>query len=377
MGIVEWFLGVHFFWRISLSLVLVQMNQLVFASNLVERFFPKACDANQLAPPYRSGIPVDSIAPLSDTNNSPTQIHRTQAYQSLIGSIGWLAMTTPPNLTAIHSFLSSYNAKPSVGHMKSALYVLHYIHSSYNYGISFTFKDVAPMHSYIHFPPSADIEAYTNAIPPKLLMTRTLLACSNACWGSQISNAFTEGTLLPLFKFWSMNGGIIFKNGSPIGWLSKRQECMSLSSCEAEIQTTNATLKKVVDFCNLSRSVSESGHTIDGLSSPTVLYNNNDACVKWLHNMISKAAHHIELCENSIWEWVQDMTWNVIHVAGKTNPTDIFTKEMKEGAHFCRLRDSFMICLSDFVNHSLLNLHHVCQRSSQVTPAATLVSFAK
>jgi hypothetical protein len=118
---------------------------------------------------------------------------------------------------------------------------------------------------------------------------------------------------------------------------------MSLSSCEAKNWATNTTLKKVVDFCNLSRSVSKSSHTIDGLSSPTVLYNNNDACVKWPHNMTSKVAQQIELCENSIQEWVQDKTLNVIHVAEKINPADIFTKEMKVGAHFCHLRDSFMI----------------------------------
>ncbi len=82
------------------------MKQLDFASNLVESFFYKACDANPLATPYRSRIPVNSIAPLTDANNSPAQIRRTQAYQSLIGSIGWLAMTTYPNLTAINSFLS-------------------------------------------------------------------------------------------------------------------------------------------------------------------------------------------------------------------------------------------------------------------------------
>ncbi len=54
-----------------------------------------------------------------------------QAYQSLIGSIGWLAMITCPNLMAIHSFLSSYSVKSAVGHMKSALYALHYIHSTF------------------------------------------------------------------------------------------------------------------------------------------------------------------------------------------------------------------------------------------------------
>ncbi len=92
--------------------------------------------------------------------------------------------------------------------------------------------------------------------------------------------------------------------------------------------------------------------------------------------MTSKAACHIELCKNSIWEWVQDKTLNVVHVAGKINPANIFTKEMKDGAHFRRLRDSFMISLSDFVNDSLLDLHHAHQRSPQVTPAAALVSLA-
>ncbi len=75
-------------------------------------------------------------------------------------------------------------------------------------------------------------------------------------------------------------------------------------------------------------------------------------------------------------EWVQDKTLNVVHVAGKIAPANIFTKEMKDGAHFRRLRDSFMIHLSDFVNDSLLVLHHAHQCSSQVTPAASLVSLA-
>jgi hypothetical protein len=83
-------------------------------------------------------------------DDSPAQLRRKEAYESLIGSIGWLASTTCPNLTAAHPFLSSYSNKPAVGHMKAALYVLHYIHSTHNYGISFTLDSVSPMHSYIH-----------------------------------------------------------------------------------------------------------------------------------------------------------------------------------------------------------------------------------
>ena len=55
--------------------------------------------------------------------------------------------------------------------MKAALYALHYIHSMHDYGISFTSDAVTPMHCYVHFPPSTDIEAYT------VLFLRHLLHC--------------------------------------------------------------------------------------------------------------------------------------------------------------------------------------------------------
>jgi hypothetical protein len=95
-----------------------------------------------------------------------------------------------------------------------------------------------------------------------------------------------------------MNGGIVFKNGGPIGWLGERQERTSLSFYKAEIRATNATSKKIVDFCNLCQSVSKNGHSLSDINSPTKLFNDNDACVRWSHNMTSKAAHHIELRKN-------------------------------------------------------------------------------
>jgi hypothetical protein len=152
-----------------------------------------------------------------------------------------------------------------------------------------------------------------------------------------------------------MNSGIVFKNSGPIRWLGEHQEGTSLSSCESKIHATNATSKKVVDFWNLLHNVSENGHTLSNISSPTILYINNKACVKQSHDMTSKAACNIELQQNSIREWVQDTTLNVVHIVRKIYPADIFTKEMKDGAHFCCLRDLFMIRLSNFVNDSLLN----------------------
>jgi hypothetical protein len=170
---------------------------------------------------------------------------------------------------------------------------------------------------------------------------------------------------------------LIFKNGGPLGWLSKRQDRTSLSSCKVEIRATSATSKKVVDLCNLSLSFTKSGFPIADIDKPTLLYNDNDACVKWSHNMTSKAARHIELLENSACKWVQDKTIAVKHVAGKINPADIFTKEMRDGTHFRRLRNFFVSWLSDFLNTLLLESHHACQRSPHsVVPSAAWVTLA-
>jgi hypothetical protein len=112
------------------------------------------------------------------------------------------------------------------------------------------------MHSFIHFPPSSDTEAYANAILPTLHSNlSTLSKNADACQGSQISNAVADGTLLLLFNFWSMSGGIIFRTNGPLGWLGERQNWTSLSSCKAKNHATSATSKKLIDFCNLCRSM--------------------------------------------------------------------------------------------------------------------------
>ncbi len=232
------------------------------------------------------------------------------------------------------------------------------------------------MHSYVHYPPLTNVEAYKDAMPPTLTNSSTLSDYSDACWGLQIGSAVDDGTLLPLFKFRRMNGGIVFTNGDPLGWLGEWQDRTSLSSCEAEICATNFTSKKIIDFCNLRWSISKSGHSLSNIDSPTLLFNNNDACVRWLHNMTSKAAWHIELRENSICEWVHDKILDVLHVAGKLNPADIFTKEMRNGTHFCHLRDSFMSRLSDFLSTSLLLVHHArLWTPNQILPAAACVTL--
>jgi hypothetical protein len=217
MRIVNWFLGVHFSWWITPLTITVHLNQSGFASNLVESFSLYNRSQTPTATPYHLGVPIDSVAPSYEDNDSPALKCWKEAYQILIGSIGRLAHSICPDLISVHSFLASYSNKPSTVHMNAALYALHYIYSTHDYRILFPSNNVGPMHSFIHYPPSMDLEAYQGATPPQSHDSSTLTSHSNACWGLQIGSAIANGTLLPLFKFRSMSGGIVIKNGSPLG----------------------------------------------------------------------------------------------------------------------------------------------------------------
>jgi hypothetical protein len=99
--------------------------------------------------------------------------------------------------------------------------------------------------------------------------------------------------------------------------------------------------------------------------------------VKWCHNLTTKGNRHIEHRENATREWVADGSIAISHVSTKCNPSDIFTKEMRDGANFRRLRDSFMSRASDFLKGIFTFLHftsrtlpeHVAQTANYVSPS--------
>ena len=78
------------------------------------------------------------------------------------------------------------------------------------------------------------------------------------------------------------------------------------------------------------------------LAPSTPIYNDNMACVQWSHNKTSKGIQHIQIRENAVRESIQNGTILVLHVAGKNNFADIFTKEDKDTSHYISIRDVLM-----------------------------------
>jgi hypothetical protein len=227
------------------------------------------------------GLPIDGCPELDEDKKLPTFLEQKQKYQSIVRSIGWLTQSTQPDLAPSHSFLSGYIKKPSQSHLNAALYVLHYIHSTIDYGFSFTSVKKTPLHTYMSFPHSSDTKAYIDATPPKTDQLHQLTTYSDACWGSQIGNAIRDGIQLPLFKFCSISGAIIFCSGGPITWKSDRQDRTSLGLCEAEIRATNMGSRLTINIQNMISHLASLGYPINDATTATPLYNDNEVCIKW------------------------------------------------------------------------------------------------
>ena len=337
MGDVDYFLGSAFLWkRHDDGNISVHMSQSAFTEHTAHRYGLDNFKRVSNMTPYRSDLPIDSLPP--SPLNDPDLKRRTKVYQGIVGSINWLAQCTRPDVAPALTFLASYSTSPSIQHYQAALHVLKYLYSTSDYGISFHSNACNTIQAFNHFPHHHDKEAYTDATPPSPSDVMCLTSFADACWGAQFGNVVKDGTPMELFKFRSLSGYVICRTGGPVAWRSIRQDRTSQSSCEAEIYATNECVKETLAIKLLAADLH-----IPEASECIPVYNDNEACVSWSHSVTNKGTKHINLRENSLREAHLLKEVNVRHIPGVIKPSDLFTKEMKDDAHFRRLRDSQMV----------------------------------
>jgi hypothetical protein len=137
MGQVSHFLGREFSWHHHEDGNLtVNLTQQSFAEIFIESFGYGSMSTSTFTTPYHSGYPIDSI-PHEEMSSTQRDALRLQ-YQSLVGSLNWLAHTTRPDLSTVVSLLAQHQSNPSSGHLDAAQYVVKYLVNTKSLGIYFT-----------------------------------------------------------------------------------------------------------------------------------------------------------------------------------------------------------------------------------------------
>jgi hypothetical protein len=293
------------------------LSQHAFAEQLISA--NRLTDANSTPTPYRTGHPVDSIPQSKLSDNERKRL--TTELCSIVGSLLWLSQATRPDLSTIVSMLAQYQANPSYGHIRAAKHVIKYIKGTMSKGITFSGVKNTQLQAFMNFP----------------IQHNNLIPLTDAHWGGQDqSHNRTSITELNRFKTRSMSGFIIFHNG-PLHWSSKRQKVTARSSAEAEIYATDECVKELL---RLKHACTDLNILNIYMPEPPInVYNDNMACVCWSKATTTKGLRHITIRENAIRESFDNQFIKVLHIAGKSNVADLFTKEMKSVQLFKTLRD--------------------------------------
>jgi hypothetical protein len=150
MGQVSHFLGIEFNWiHHTNGHVSVSLTQQSFAETLVESQNLTVTGTSTFITPYRSGLPIDAIIH-QDMPSSDRDKLRLK-YQSLVGSLNWLAHTTRPDLSMVVSLLAQHQSNPSTGHLEAARYAVKYLASTNTLGIYFTAQNILPWNPFCIF----------------------------------------------------------------------------------------------------------------------------------------------------------------------------------------------------------------------------------
>ena len=136
MGQVSHFLGIEFTWKFhpdgNLSVSLTQQS---FVDTLLESLDISIDGISTYTSPYQANCHIDSIA---HQDLSPSDRDRLRlCFQSLVGSLNWLAPTTRSDISTVVSLLAQHQSSPSQGHYDAALYVARYLATTRTLGIHF------------------------------------------------------------------------------------------------------------------------------------------------------------------------------------------------------------------------------------------------
>jgi hypothetical protein len=210
MGKVSHFLGIEFTWKsLPEGHLGVSLMQQSFTETLLDSLGIKYENLSTFTSPYQSHSVIDSI-PHQDMSLTDRDKLCLQ-YQSLVGSLNWLAHTTRPDLSTVVSLLAQHQSQPSPGHYNAAIYETKYLATTQNSGIYFSSDRSNKLESFLHFP-----------------IQTSLLSMSDVNWGPQDASPTKITQDLPLFVSRSMSAFYIDLFGPLLQVVLRRLKFMLL-----------------------------------------------------------------------------------------------------------------------------------------------------
>ena len=258
--------------------VKVTLGQRKYIEKLYERYLPGGLPSHisvKRDVPVSEKVWKDLAVALSAVDAPDPNVHST--YRSIVGALLYLAMGSRPDIGFSIGVLCRAMGKPSQALLDHAYGLLEYCHQTRHYGLTYSVGALK------------------------------LSGLSDASWetvNSTSGRCFTLGSAV-------------------ISWASKKQECVALSTCEAEIVAASDAARELVwlrrlldelGICAASEGPSPLG--VDNKAARDIAYNPE------LHSKTK----HILRRHFYVRDMVEQMEITVPYVPTDKNDADFFTK---------------------------------------------------
>ncbi|KAI7933335.1 hypothetical protein MJO28_017711 [Puccinia striiformis f. sp. tritici] len=253
--------------------------------------------ATQVATNYhRRTIHQNTTLPDTQLVQSTSDPIETTAFQSVLGSLMYLACGTRPDISYAVNMLARYSSRPSLLHWEALDHLVGYIRKNPRRALSFEAGEKA-------------IKLYVDAE-----------------WGGEHERSTT--------------GYLLQHCGNPITWGSKRQEVVAMSTCAAEyvalsIATqTLANIKVILDdVCPIERY--------------EILCDNQAAVLVATDNASRKKTKYLQRAFYFVNDFVRKYQVKLFWISNQFQLADIFTKRLGANKHTACLADISVTNLPD------------------------------
>ncbi|KAM2065116.1 hypothetical protein EV1_027912 [Malus domestica] len=285
IGLMAYYLGIE----VKQNEEGIFISQESYVKEILKKF--KMDDCKPISTPMECGVKL--------TKHDEGERVDPTFFKSLVGSLRYLTCTRPDILYAV-GLVSRYMENPTTTHLKTAKRIIRYLKGTVNFGL-----------------------LYSSSSNYKLV------GYSDSDWAGDSDDRK------------STTGFVFFMGDTAFTWMSKKQQIVTLSTCEAEYVAATSCVCHAIWLRNLLKELSTPQE------GPTEIYVDNKSAIALAKNPVfHDRSKHIDIRYHYIRECIARKDVQVEYVKSQDQVADIFTKPLKQ-EDFIRLRNSIGVTRQD------------------------------
>ena len=280
MGKLHYFLGIEVLQKQKTGDIWIGQSN--YTENLL-----KKCNMQDSKP---VSTPADASQKLVNAADGEECV-KQQQYQSIVGSLLYLSVSSRPDITYSVSTLAKFSSQPNKQHWTALKRVLRYLKGTVHYGITYTRKS-----------------------------SKECVGYSDADWAGDLDDRK------------STSGYLFQVSGGAVTWRSKKQSCVALSTAEAEYMALSSAAQEAVWLRQLMAELGQPPETA------TTIFEDNQSPIAMTKNpQFHGRAKHIAIKYHFIREQVSNGMIELKYCPTNQMLADMFTKALSR-EQFSKLR---------------------------------------